>query len=70
MKLRRSVFGIIIVKQRVPKKLCMLFKYSYDYAKQIADQVYILSAQYGLLDENDNIVPYEQTLNGQPPALK
>lgn len=48
----------------------MLFKYSYDYAKQIADQVYILSAQYGLLDENDNIVPYERTLNGQPPALK
>lgn len=47
-----------------------LFKYSYEYAKRVADKVYILSAQYGLIDENANIVPYERTLNGKSSELK
>jgi len=47
-----------------------LFKYSYEYAKQVADKVYILSAQYGLLDENASIVTYERTLNGKTSEQK
>ncbi|WP_050740165.1 DUF6884 domain-containing protein [Acetobacterium bakii] len=39
-----------------------LFKYSYDYAKTVADQVYILSAKHGLLSENSIIDPYELAL--------
>lgn len=42
-----------------------LFKLSYIYAKEIADEVYILSAKYGLLHENDIINPYEKTLKNE-----
>lgn len=34
------------------------------YAKQInSDEIYILSAKYGLLKLNENIEPYDKTLN-------
>ncbi|MFV0516956.1 MAG: DUF6884 domain-containing protein [Aminipila sp.] len=39
-----------------------LFSYSYQYAKTIADKVYILSAKYGLLQEDTVIEPYNLTL--------
>lgn len=39
-----------------------LFSLSYAYAKRVADKVFILSAKYGLLEENDRISPYEFTL--------
>jgi hypothetical protein len=39
-----------------------LFTLSYQYAKQNADKVYILSAKYGLVDEGQIIQPYNQTL--------
>ncbi len=41
-----------------------LFKYNLQYAKSIsADRIFILSAKYGLLDLEEEIEPYEQTLN-------
>lgn len=42
-----------------------LFKYSYMYASKITSQenIYILSAKYGLLKLDDEIYPYEDTLN-------
>lgn len=41
-----------------------LFKGAYKYAKKLnADQIYILSAKYGLLDETTVIQPYNETLN-------
>ena len=40
-----------------------LFKYMYAYAKKRCKEVYILSAKYGLLSENDIISPYDLTLN-------
>lgn len=41
-----------------------LFKYSLEYAKMMnADKVYILSALYGLLELNQEIEPYDKTLN-------
>lgn len=39
-----------------------LFSYSYQYAKKNADKIYILSAKYGLVAENQVIPPYNQTL--------
>lgn len=40
-----------------------LFKGGYKYAKQMQpDRIYILSAKYGLLHEDDEIVPYNETL--------
>lgn len=40
-----------------------LFKGGYNYAKQFqADRIYILSAKYGLLHEDDFIYPYNETL--------
>jgi cytoplasmic iron level regulating protein YaaA (DUF328/UPF0246 family) len=41
-----------------------LFKKNLAYAKQInSDEIYILSAKYGLLKLNDHIEPYDKTLN-------
>ncbi len=41
-----------------------LFKKSLVYAKQInSDEIYLLSGKYGLLELNDIIEPYNQTLN-------
>ena len=39
-----------------------LFSLSYQYAKKHADRIYILSAKYGLVAENQIIPPYNQTL--------
>ena len=47
-----------------------LFSLSYRYARQNADRVYILSAKYGLVPEDAVIEPYDETLNGQPPARR
>ena len=43
-----------------------LFSLSYQYAKKVADQVYILSARYGLLAEEDVVAPYDLTLTDLP----
>lgn len=40
-----------------------LFSKSYEYAKGIADKVYILSAKHGLLEEDAIISPYNLTLS-------
>lgn len=39
-----------------------LFKKSYRYAETLGGNIYILSAKYGLLEPNDVIAPYNQTL--------
>ena len=43
-----------------------LFSLSYRYAKTCADRVYILSAKYGLLDEDAVVEPYDETLDDLP----
>lgn len=40
-----------------------LFSLSYQYAKLHTDKIYILSAKYGLVSENQILEPYNQTLN-------
>lgn len=40
-----------------------LFSLSYQYAKKHANKVYILSAKYGLVSEDQILEPYDQTLN-------
>lgn len=41
-----------------------LFKGAYRYAQSLnVDKIYILSAKYGLVDENMEIAPYNKTLN-------
>ena len=41
-----------------------LFKLSYLFAKMIGcDDIYVLSAKYGLLNEEEIIEPYDETLN-------
>ena len=47
-----------------------LFTYSYNYAKTLCDKVFILSAKYGLLNENDIVSPYDLTLNNQSKKQK
>ena len=39
-----------------------LFSLSYQYAQKHADKIYILSAKYGLVEENQPLEPYNQTL--------
>lgn len=41
------------------------FKLAYQYAKESCDEIYILSAKYGLLSENDVIEPYNETLKSK-----
>jgi cytoplasmic iron level regulating protein YaaA (DUF328/UPF0246 family) len=42
-----------------------LFKGAFDFARAFRpDAIYILSAKYGLIEENDEIDPYNLTLNG------
>lgn len=43
-----------------------LFRLSYRYGKQMADQVWILSAKYGLLAEEQVVAPYDLTLSDLP----
>ena len=43
-----------------------LFSLSYQYAKKVADEVYVLSARYGLLAEEDVVAPYDLTLTDLP----
>lgn len=42
-----------------------LFRLSYEYATQHADQVFILSAKHGLVHPNTELEPYNETLNGK-----
>ena len=44
-----------------------LFAASYSYSKMKNCKVYILSAKYGLLDENDIVEPYNETLPEKTP---
>ncbi|MCD4712889.1 MAG: hypothetical protein K8R73_06360 [Clostridiales bacterium] len=41
------------------------FSLAYQYAKQVADVVYVLSAKYGLLEEDNVIEPYNVTMNNK-----
>ena len=46
-----------------------LFKKSYRYAQLLnTDNIFILSAKYGLLDPNEVIEPYDETLNTKSSA--
>lgn len=47
-----------------------LFKYSYQYARKHTDDIYILSAKYGLIKDTEIISPYEETLNGKSKGEK
>lgn len=48
-----------------------LFKKSYAYAKTLnPDKIYILSAKYGLLEEEEIIEPYELTLKNSSVVYK
>ena len=44
------------------------FALAYQYAKQVADVVYVLSAKHGLLCENELVEPYNETLNDKSTA--
>lgn len=62
---------ISCVSKKLPRKakakelyISPLFKLNLQYAKSLQpDEVFILSAKYGLLDLNDEIEPYNETLN-------
>ena len=46
----------------------LLFSLLYKYAKANADRVYIISAKYGLVAEDEVLEPYDETLNAKPAA--
>jgi cytoplasmic iron level regulating protein YaaA (DUF328/UPF0246 family) len=44
-----------------------LFRFSLSYARKLKpDKIFILSAKYGLLNLNDEIATYNETLNNKP----
>ena len=47
-----------------------LFRKEYRFAKTFADKIYILSAKHGLVDENEVLTPYNQTLCGAKVNIK
>lgn len=73
--MHKQVFLISCVKKKLthPAKaremyISPLFKFYLKYAVQHEpDQIYILSAKYGLLSLEEEISPYEKTLNQMPP---
>ena len=72
--LRIALISCVAKKRDVPSTakamyVSPLFKGAYRYAKKIkADRIFILSAKYGLLEEDDSIEPYNETLNTKPVA--
>lgn len=59
-----------VSKKRTTKSLAKdlytspLFRGAYQYALKLkADKIFILSAKHGLLEENDLVEPYDETLN-------
>jgi len=47
-----------------------LFRFAFDYASKHSDQVYILSAKYGLVEATQRIKSYELTLRSMPAAMR
>jgi cytoplasmic iron level regulating protein YaaA (DUF328/UPF0246 family) len=63
-----AFISCVKTKTKLPSKaedlyISDLFKKSLEYCKKRYDEVFILSAKYGLLSLNDFIKPYELTLN-------
>lgn len=65
-----KIYLISCVKSKLPNKArarelytSSLFKKMYAYAEKRADKIYILSAKHGLVDAEEVIEPYEETLN-------
>ena len=67
----KRVILISCVSKKLPRRakakdlyISTLFKLNLKYAEKLKpDAIYILSAKYGLLSLNQEIEPYEQTLN-------
>jgi len=64
-----ALISCVKSKKQIPCKTkdmytSTLFHFAYKYAQhRKVDKIFILSAKYGLLDENQLIEPYEMTLN-------
>ena len=63
-----ALIGCVKSKNKGIHKACdlynsPLFKYQLEYAKKKTNNIYILSAKYGVLKLDDKIRDYEQTLN-------
>ena len=67
----KKIVLISCVSKKLPKKskaqdlyISTLFRYNLRYAKSLkADKIFILSAKYGLLNLDEEIEPYNKTLN-------
>ena len=66
-----ALIGCVKKKANIPCEakdmyISPLFKGCYRLAKKLeADRIYILSAKYGLIEENKRIKPYNETLNNK-----
>ncbi len=71
----KKIILISCVKKKLNQKaktkelyISSLFKKSFKYAQLLKpDNIFILSAKYGLLDLDKEIEPYEETLNNKSP---
>jgi hypothetical protein len=69
--MKKRIILISCVSQKLPHRAkakeiytSTLFRFNLKYAEQLMpDEIYILSAKYGLLALEQEIEPYEQTLN-------
>ena len=67
----KTIIIISCISKKLPHKakakdlyISALFKLSFQYAKSLnVNDIYILSAKYGLLPLDQEVEPYEQTLN-------
>lgn len=74
--MRKRIVLISCVSQKLPHRakakdlyVSTFFKLNVKYANSLSpDEIYILSAKYGLLALEDEIEPYEQTLNNMRTA--
>ncbi len=72
--MRKRIVLISCVSKKLPHSaevknlyISTLFKFNLKYANTLgADSIYILSAKHGLISLNEEIEPYELTLNNMP----
>ena len=70
----KKIVLVSCVKRKLPHKaraedlyISTLFRFNLEYARSFhPDEIYILSAEHELLDLNQEIEPYEKTLNKMP----
>jgi hypothetical protein len=73
--MRVGLVGCVKAKRSEPSRVedlytSTLFRGRWEYAERTCDRWFVLSAKYGVLDADDVIAPYDETLTNKPIAAR